>query len=85
MTSWFAYVWSHLGLQMVLSETAETRTGEDFVQLGTLKMLLDSQIKVCDSSVKQLPAIQMSLICFFIPLRKSVSSYSFLVHNDHRH
>jgi hypothetical protein len=40
---------------MMLSETAETRTGEDFVHLGTLKMLLDSQIKVRDSSVNPQP------------------------------
>jgi hypothetical protein len=33
-------------MQMVLSETAENRTGEDFVHLGALKMLLASQIKV---------------------------------------
>ena len=40
---------------MMLSETAETQTGEDFVLLGTLKMLLDSQIKVRDSSVNPQP------------------------------
>ena len=40
---------------MMLSETAETRTGEDFVHLGTLKMLLDSQIKVRDASVNPQP------------------------------
>jgi hypothetical protein len=37
-----------LCLQMVLSETAENQTGEEFVQFSALKMLLASQVKVRD-------------------------------------
>lgn len=48
---------------MVLSETAENQTGEDFVHLSTLKMLLASQIKVLFRRPRGWPALQSTPAC----------------------